>query len=180
LDTEHDSATDEELEDIIRQRVETLYHPACTCRMAPEADHGVVDSHLRVYGVKGLRVADASVFPVIVSGHTVSFNSLPQCSDWFASSQAGACYAIGEHIADILKVEYGLQSNWRRGRNGPPLFSIWESLRMQLISRAENPFQESLDTDFFPVYKSFHVLFVDMTLIDTCIVCAGNISDNMN
>jgi len=51
---------------------------------------------------------------------------------------------------------------------------------MQLISRAENPFQESLDTDFFPVYKSFHVLFVDMTLIDTCIVCAGNISDNMN
>lgn len=152
LDTDHDSATDEELEDIIRQRVETLYHPACTCRMAPEADYGVVDSHLRVYGVKGLRVADASVFPVIVSGHTVSFNSLPQCCDWFALSQAGACYAIGEHIADILKAEYGLQNNWRR-------------------VRAENPFQESLGMNFFPVYKSFHVLFMDMTLIDTCIVC---------
>jgi choline dehydrogenase len=40
--------------------------------MAPEADKGVVDSHLRVYGIKGLRVADASVFPEIISGHTVS------------------------------------------------------------------------------------------------------------
>jgi len=42
---------------------------------------------------------------------------------------------------------------------------------MQLISRAENSFQESLDMDFFPVYKGFHILFMDMTLIDICIVC---------
>jgi len=76
--------------------------------MAPEADHGVVDSHLRVYGVKGLRVADASVFPEIISGHTVSFNA-PSMLWLNVSLQAGACYAIGEHTADILKAEYGLK-----------------------------------------------------------------------
>ncbi len=41
-------------------------------RMAPRAEGGVVDPALRVYGVQGLRVVDASVFPTIVSGHTVS------------------------------------------------------------------------------------------------------------
>ena len=63
--------TDEELEEVVRERVETVYHPTSTCRMAPLEQGGVVDSRLRVYGVKGLRVCDASVFPEIVSGHTV-------------------------------------------------------------------------------------------------------------
>lgn len=40
--------------------------------MAPADKGGVVDANLTVYGVKGLRVCDASVFPSIVSGHTVS------------------------------------------------------------------------------------------------------------
>ena len=64
--------SDEELEQLVRQRIETLYHPASTCRMAPLLDGGVVDSTLRVYGVQRLRVCDASIFPSIVSGHTVS------------------------------------------------------------------------------------------------------------
>lgn len=68
-----DEKTDAELEAIVRDRVETLYHPTSTCRMAPLADGGVVDSKLRIYGVKGLRVCDASIFPQIVSGHTVRF-----------------------------------------------------------------------------------------------------------
>lgn len=72
LDHELHTKSDEELEEIIRERVETLYHPASTCRMAPLEEGGVVDSKLRVYGVKGLRVCDASIFPEIVSGHTVS------------------------------------------------------------------------------------------------------------
>jgi choline dehydrogenase len=63
--------TDAELEALVRARAETLYHPACTCRMAPEAKGGVVDYRLRVYGVRGLRVADASVFTELVAGHTV-------------------------------------------------------------------------------------------------------------
>lgn len=71
LDHDRYDATDEELEALVRDRVETIYHPTSTCRMAPLSENGVVDSHLRVYGVLGLRVCDASIFPSIISGHTV-------------------------------------------------------------------------------------------------------------
>lgn len=63
--------TDEELEEIVRERVETVYHPTSSCRMAPLEHGGVVDSKFNVYGVHGLKICDASVFPSIVSGHTV-------------------------------------------------------------------------------------------------------------
>jgi len=65
--------SDAELEEIVRERVETVYHPTSSCRMAPMDQDGVVDSELKVYGVDGLRVCDASIFPSIVSGHTVGF-----------------------------------------------------------------------------------------------------------
>lgn len=55
----------------VRQAAETLYHPTCTARMAPLEDGGVVDPFLKVHGIAGLRVVDASVFPTIPSGHTV-------------------------------------------------------------------------------------------------------------
>ncbi|KAG5672896.1 hypothetical protein PVAND_002984 [Polypedilum vanderplanki] len=49
----------------------TIYHHCGTAKMGPESDkHAVVDSHLRVYGVKGLRVVDASIMPEIITGHT--------------------------------------------------------------------------------------------------------------
>jgi choline dehydrogenase len=53
----------------VRARSETLYHPSGTCRMGEDAD-SVVDLDLRVRGVDGLRVADASVMPRIIRGHT--------------------------------------------------------------------------------------------------------------
>ncbi|KAG6813959.1 hypothetical protein H0H92_005214 [Tricholoma furcatifolium] len=67
--------SDEELAEVVRERINTLYHPAGTCRMAPLQDGGVVDSELRVHGIQGLRICDASVFPIIVSGHTASDES---------------------------------------------------------------------------------------------------------
>lgn len=48
----------------------TVFHPVSTCRMGPDARANVVDAGLRVHGVAGLRVADASVFPTIPSGNT--------------------------------------------------------------------------------------------------------------
>ena len=73
-DLQHDLSkkTDAELEQFVRQNISTLFHPACSARMAPLEDDGVVDPFLRVHGIPNLRIADASVFPSIVAGHTVS------------------------------------------------------------------------------------------------------------
>ncbi|MET7900537.1 GMC family oxidoreductase N-terminal domain-containing protein [Streptomyces sp. NPDC005336] len=59
------SDTDRDLLDFARRELHTLYHPAGTCAMGP-----VVDYTLRVHGVTGLRVADASVMPTLVRGNT--------------------------------------------------------------------------------------------------------------
>jgi len=73
LDHRLTTLSDAELEKEIRKRPETLYHPTSSCRMASLEDGGVVDANLRVHGVRNLRVVDASVFPTIPAGHTVSF-----------------------------------------------------------------------------------------------------------
>jgi choline dehydrogenase len=61
--------TDDEILDWVRRVAETTYHPVGTCRMGSDAT-AVVDAHLRVHGVGGLRVADASVMPTLTSGNT--------------------------------------------------------------------------------------------------------------
>ncbi len=61
---------DDELIADFRRRSGTVYHPVSTCRMGPDAASAVVDPRLRVHGVSGLRVIDASVFPNNVSGNT--------------------------------------------------------------------------------------------------------------
>ena len=63
-------ATDEDLIADFRARSGTVYHPSCTCRMGPDAASSVVDAGLRVHGVGGLRVIDASAFPSIIAGNT--------------------------------------------------------------------------------------------------------------
>ncbi|MDQ4041018.1 MAG: FAD-dependent oxidoreductase [Actinomycetota bacterium] len=62
-------ASAEQLEAWIRAEVQHVYHAGCTCRMGPE-DAGVLDEQLRVRGVEGLRVADASIFPVAPRANT--------------------------------------------------------------------------------------------------------------
>jgi choline dehydrogenase len=61
------------------------WHPTSTCRMGPGADD-VVDSRLRVHGVDNLRIADASIMPIVPSGNTNA-----------------PCIAIGEKAADLIK-----------------------------------------------------------------------------
>jgi choline dehydrogenase-like flavoprotein len=56
----------EDVDEFITKYVTGAYHLTSTCRMATRDDGGVVDQSLRVYGVKGLRVADASIFPRLV------------------------------------------------------------------------------------------------------------------
>ncbi|AHE56146.1 GMC family oxidoreductase [Sphingomonas sanxanigenens] len=63
--------SDEEIDAALRKIVNTAYHPTGTCKMGPDHDPmAVVDDRLRVRGVAGLRVVDASVMPEIISGNT--------------------------------------------------------------------------------------------------------------
>jgi choline dehydrogenase len=77
--------SDAEIEDFVRHAAGTYYHPVGTCRMGAGPD-AVVDPALRVRGVNGLRVADASVMPAIVSANTNT-----------------AAMIIGERAADLVR-----------------------------------------------------------------------------
>lgn len=70
----------------VRQRANTTFHPVGTCRMGVDPRTSVVDAALRVHGVAGLRIADASVFPDMISGNTNA-----------------ACIMIGEKAAEEIR-----------------------------------------------------------------------------
>jgi choline dehydrogenase-like flavoprotein len=67
--TSADAKSDAEIEAFIRSRADTIYHPVGSCRMG-SAQLDVVDAELRVRGIAGLRVVDASIMPSVVSGNT--------------------------------------------------------------------------------------------------------------
>jgi choline dehydrogenase len=60
---------DAELEAYVRNTLATVHHPGCTCRMGSDSD-AVVDKELKVHGIHGLRVADASIYPRLVGANT--------------------------------------------------------------------------------------------------------------
>ena len=76
---------DDTLDRALNTLSHTLYHPVGTCRMGSD-DASVVDPDMRVRGVDGLRVADASVMPTIIRGHTHAPSVL-----------------IGEKAADLIR-----------------------------------------------------------------------------
>jgi choline dehydrogenase len=77
--------TDAQLLDYARKRGGTVYHPTSTCKMGSDP-MAVVDAELRVHGIGGLRVADASIMPTVVSGNTNA-----------------AAIMIGEKLADMAR-----------------------------------------------------------------------------
>ena len=64
-----DRTTDDEILDWVKKAAETTYHPVGTCKMGSDP-MAVVDAQLRVHGIAGLRVADASIMPTLTSGNT--------------------------------------------------------------------------------------------------------------
>ena len=79
-----DCKTDADWEDVIRQRADTNYHPVGTCRMGTDKD-AVVDARtLKVNGVEGLRISDASVMPRLTGGNTTAPTMLigEKCADF--------------------------------------------------------------------------------------------------
>lgn len=81
-------ASDDEILDWIRHNSQTAYHPIGTCRMGPAGQRTVVDERLRVHGLTGLRIADASIFPTMPSGNTNA-----------------PAIMVGEKAADILRAD---------------------------------------------------------------------------
>ncbi|NBX06956.1 MAG: choline dehydrogenase, partial [Proteobacteria bacterium] len=82
----------EELLAFARQTGNTVYHPACSCRMGPDPKTGdVVDSRLRVHGLRGVRIADASIMPIITSGntHAPTVMIAEKAADMIKTGQAG-------------------------------------------------------------------------------------------
>lgn len=85
--------SDTDLLGFIRSQSATLWHPAGTCRIGSDS-MSVVDERLKVHGIKGLRVADASVMPTVISGNTVA-----------------ACFMIGAKAADMILADHSNGQN---------------------------------------------------------------------
>jgi choline dehydrogenase-like flavoprotein len=64
--------SDSDIEQFIRNSASTLFHPAGSCKLGSRSEGGVVDEKLRVYGIKGLRIVDASVIPLLPATHTMT------------------------------------------------------------------------------------------------------------
>jgi choline dehydrogenase-like flavoprotein len=79
--------TDDDIRAVLRERSDTVYHPVGSCKMGNDP-LAVVDSKLKVYGVEGLRVVDASVMPTLIGGNTNAPTIM-----------------IGEKAADMIKVD---------------------------------------------------------------------------
>lgn len=84
INTEH-IKSDEDIRAAIRESADTVYHPVGTCKMGQD-DLAVVDQELRVRGVHGLRIADASIMPTQIGGNTHA-----------------ASVMIGEKAAELLR-----------------------------------------------------------------------------
>ncbi|CAK1367884.1 unnamed protein product [Cercospora beticola] len=89
-DVEADAGSDEQIVELLRNKTQSSWqHPVGTIAMMPREAGGVVDSELKVYGVEGLRVIDASIMPLIPAAHTSS-----------------TAYAVAEKAADLIKATY--------------------------------------------------------------------------
>ena len=98
--------TDVEIEQFIRDRADTIYHPAGSCRMGSGA-MDVVDARLRVHGLQGLRVVDASIMPRLISGNTNApvIMIAEKAADMIrADARAASTDVVSDQVAELATV----------------------------------------------------------------------------
>jgi choline dehydrogenase-like flavoprotein len=96
------AVTDAQIEAFIRDYADTIYHPVGTCRMGPGA-LDVVGADLRVHGLEGLRVVDASIMPRIVGGNTNApvIMVAEKASDMIKAARAGGAQASPQAVRAV-------------------------------------------------------------------------------
>lgn len=98
--------TDDQLDDFLREHVESAYHPCGTCRMGRASDPmAVVDPECRVIGVEGLRVADSSIFPQVTNGNLNGPSIM--------TGEKAADHILGRTPLPASNLEPWINPNWR-------------------------------------------------------------------
>jgi choline dehydrogenase len=101
-----DVTTDDAIDEFIRQKVESAYHPSCSCKMGSEADPmTVVDPETRVIGVDGLRVVDSSIMPQITNGNLNAPTIM--------IAEKAADHILGRPLLPASDAPYYVAPNWQ-------------------------------------------------------------------
>nr|WP_239468608.1 GMC oxidoreductase [Microvirga arvi] len=97
--------TDAEIDAFIREKVESAYHPSCSCRMGRSSDPmAVVDPETRVIGLEGLRIADSSIMPSITTGNLNAPTIM--------IGEKAADHILGQSLAAASNARYYVAENW--------------------------------------------------------------------
>ena len=92
-----DKQSDEDLDEVIRNKADTAYHPSCTNKMGVD-QMSVVDSETKVYGIENLRVVDSSIMPNIISGNINAATLM--------IAEKASDLILGKQEAEPIDVEY--------------------------------------------------------------------------
>ena len=101
-----DVETDEQIDAFVREKVESAYHPSCTCKMGrPDDPMAVVDSQARVIGIEGLRVVDSSIMPSITTGNLNAPTIM--------LAEKAADHILGRPLLPAAMQSYYVAPNWQ-------------------------------------------------------------------